>query len=84
METLLLLGVLLDRHLQFSPHVMRVLAQAAQSTYALQVLKASGLSDASLHTVCRAAMVARLLYAASYWWGAITAEDKGRLQGRSE
>ena len=83
-EILLLLGVLLDRHLLFSPHVTEVLAQAAQSTCALQVLKAAGLSDSSLHTVCRATLVTCLLYAAPSWWGEITAVDKGAITGRPE
>ena len=40
--TLLLLGVLLDSHLLFAPHVAKTLAQASQSLHALKVLKTQG------------------------------------------
>src|SRR5258708_989024 len=79
-ETLLLLGVLLDRHLLFSAHVTKTLAQAAQSRYALKALRSSGLSLLSLDRVCRATMVARILYASPCWWGAIYGADRDRLQ----
>ena len=79
-DTLLFLGVLVDRHLTFSPHVTRTLAQAAQSTYALKVLKTAGLSLSSLDLVCTATMVSRLLYASPAWWGVVSEADKHRLQ----
>lgn len=79
-DTLLLLGVVIDRHLLFTHHVTRSLAQAAQSMYALKVLKASGLPQGSLDMVCRATLVARLMYASPCWWGAISSADRSRLQ----
>src|SRR6266581_8441469 len=78
--TLLLLGVLLDIHLSFAPHVAKTLAQASQSMHALKVLKTSGLPLRSLSSVCRATLVARLLYASPCWWGDISEADKLRLQ----
>jgi len=80
-DTLLLLGVLLDNHLSFAPHVSKTLAQAAQSLHALKVLKTSGLPMHSLTTVCRATLAARLTYASPAWWAATSEADKGRLQG---
>ena len=71
-DSLLLLGVLLDRHLLFSPHVSKTLSQAAQSLHALKVLKTSGLPLPSLTCVCRATLVARLLYASPVWSGSIS------------
>ena len=79
-DTLLFLGVLLDRHLLFSTQVSRTLAQAAQSMYALKVLKSSGLSPSSLDLVFSATLVSRLLYASPAWWGAVSEADKHRLQ----
>ena len=78
-DTLLLLGVVRDRHL-FTPHVTRTHAQAAQSTYAHKVLKFHGLSLKSLDAVYRATLVARLLYASPCWWDAVSAADRARLQ----
>src|SRR6266496_1772917 len=78
--SLLLLGVQLDSHLLFSAHVAKTLAQASQSLHALKVLKCSGLPMRSLTTVCRATLVARLLYASPCWWGDISETDKHRLQ----
>jgi len=79
-DTLLLLGVVLDKHLLFAQHVTRSLAQAAQSMYALKVLQTSGLPQRSLDLVCRATLVARIMYASPCWWGAISAADRARLQ----
>ena len=80
-DTLLLLGVLLDNHLSFNPHVSKTLAQASQSLHALKVLKSSGLPMNSLTIVCRATLAARITYASSSWWAAISESDRGRLQG---
>ncbi len=79
-NNLLLLGVTLDNHLLFAPHVTKTLAQGSQSIHALKVLKTSGLPIRSLTSVCRATLVARLLYAAPCWWGSISEADKLRLQ----
>ena len=54
--------------------------QLARTYYALKTLKAHGLSDIQLNNVCRATLVARLIYAASAWFGYTTAADKMRLQ----
>jgi len=60
--------------------VTKTLAQAAQSTHALQVLKTSGLPIRSLNMVCRATMVARLTYASPSWSGNLAVADQGRIQ----
>ena len=79
-DTLLLLGVVLDRHLLFTPHVTRTLAQTVQSTYPLKVLKSHGLPMKALDAVYRATLIARLLYTSPCWWGAVSAADRARLQ----
>jgi len=78
-ETLTLLGVVLDRHLLFTHHVTKIVAQASQSMYALKVLESLGLAKMSLDVVCRATLVDRMLYASPCWWGAILAADRTRL-----
>ena len=62
-DSLLLLGVVLDHHLLFTPHVINTLAHTAQSAYALKVLKFHGLSMECLDAVCMGTLVARVLYA---------------------
>ena len=52
---------------------------SAQTSYALQVLRCHGLSDAALQRVCRATVVARLTYAASAWRGFTKASDRQRI-----
>jgi len=73
-------GVVLDSHFTFSPHVTRVVAQAAQSAYGLKVLKSCGLPTESLNLVYRATIVACVIYASPCWWGDLSAADRGKLQ----
>jgi len=72
--------MVLDSHLTFSPHVTRVVAQAAQSAYALKVLKSCGLPTKSLDLVYRPTMVARVIYASPCWWGDLSAANHGKLR----
>lgn len=44
--------------------------------FTLRVLRADGLPDVTLHTITRAATIARLLYASPAWWG-LTPEKTG-------
>ena len=61
-------------------HVDSLVAAASQNLYALKTLKAHGISDSQLNNVCRATLLARLIYAISAWFGYTTAADKRRLQ----
>src|SRR6266496_6458362 len=58
----------------------KMLLRFQNALHALKVLKTSGLPMRSLSTVCRATLVARLLYASPCWWGDISEADKHRLQ----
>jgi len=71
--------VVLDTHLTFSLHISKAVLQAAQSTYALEVPKSSGLPLASLTLLCRSTLVRRLLYASTCMWGCWKAADRNRL-----
>jgi Reverse transcriptase (RNA-dependent DNA polymerase) len=77
---LTLLGVELDETLSFAEHVSKTVSRASQTLYALKTLKSYGLSQASLDSVCKSTLVARLVYASPCWWGPLTAESKDRLQ----
>ena len=61
-------------------HVTEVCQSAAQSLYALKVLKNFGLDEDSIHLVCSATVAARLTYAIPAWWGFATVDDKQVLQ----
>ena len=48
--------------------------------HALPVFRSHGLNDAALQTVYLAAVVTRLTYAISAWWGFTTADDRQRIE----
>ena len=52
----------------------------AQTIYALRSLRVHGMSDSTLKMVYRSVIVAKLLYAASAWYGFSTADDRQRLE----
>ena len=51
-ETLKIMGVTLSQLLSFEPHIDKIVAQAAQSMYALRVLRAQGPACARVPCVC--------------------------------
>ena len=61
--------------------MQNVIGSRARTLDALRMLRAHGLCDVALQTVYRAVVVARLLYAASAWWGFTTAADRQRIEG---
>ena len=79
-DTLKILGVTINDKLSMSHHVDNVCQSAAQSLYAIRLLKSKGMNLESVFTVCQATVVSRLLYAVPAWWGFTKAEDKDKLQ----
>ena len=75
-----ILGVTLDENLSVKTHVAEVCQTAAQSLYAIKLLKSHGLDTLSFFDVCCATVVSRLTYASPVWWSFTTAEDRQRLQ----
>ena len=80
-SSLNILGVTVSSRLSVADHVQNVIGSCAQTLHALRMLRAHGLCDSALQTVYRAVIVARLLYAASAWWGFTTAADRQRIEG---
>ena len=80
-SSLNILGVTVSSRLSVADHVQNVIGSCAQTLHALRLLRAHGLCDSALQTVYRAVVVARLLYAASAWWGFTTAADRQRIEG---
>ena len=74
-------AVTISSRLSVSDHVQNVVSSCAQTLHALRLLRVHGLCDAALQTVYQAVVVARLLYAASAWWGFTTAADRQRIEG---
>ena len=62
-----------------SVHVQAILALSAQSLYALKTLRSHGLSSSAVHRVYGSVVIARLLYAASAWWGFANHADLERI-----
>jgi len=50
-----------------------------QFTGTVATLRSHGMTNASLHIIYRAVVVAKLMYAASAWWSFTTAADRQRL-----
>jgi len=51
-----------------------------QSVHALRILRTHGMTAASVHIIFNSVVVAKLVYAASSWWGFATADDRQRQQ----
>ena len=53
---------------------------AAQALFCLKMLKAHGLDQISVFSVCYATVLSRILYAAPAWWGFANSADRAKLQ----
>lgn len=76
-----MLGVTIRDNLSMRDHVKSVCECAAQSLYAIKLLKSHGLDKQSTADVCRSTVLSRLTYASPSWWGFTTQEEKQKLQG---
>ena len=61
-------------------HISAVCAAAAQSFYAIKILKNSGLQMAAIEQVFHAIVLSKITYASPAWWGFASASNKQRLQ----
>ena len=81
------LGVFIQDNLSFGEHVDHLVAQGAQTLYALRILKHHGLNGPNLWTVANSTLLTRLTYASPAWWGLIGSEgfvatEVSGIQGR--
>jgi hypothetical protein len=79
-DQMVVLGVNMQSNLKFDKHVDKIVNRAAQTFYALRVLRSHGLTGPSLWDVARSTMVSQLLYATPAWWGFVDEEGKNRIQ----
>ena len=75
-----ILGVTISSSLSVTQHVNDIICACSPSLHALRILRNHGMGDAALHIIYRAVVVAKLLYAASAWWGFTTAADQQRVE----
>ena len=79
-ESMNVLGVIVQQDLSFHEQVERLVNQCSQNMYALRQLKAHGLTGPKLWDVTKATLVSRLTYASQAWWGMLDAESRNRLE----
>jgi len=48
--------------------------------HALRILRTHGIPKNSIYMIFKAVIIGKLTYAASAWWGFITADDRQRLE----
>jgi len=80
LESIKVLGVIINDQLTTSDHVTELTATYARTLYDKRTLKAHGLIGHALHTVFKATVQARLFYCAPAWSGYCTAGDRDRLE----
>jgi hypothetical protein len=79
-DTLKVLGVLLQGDLSFREHVKHVSNQCAQANYALRTLRAHGLAGSELWQVTQSTLVAKATYASQAWWGMLDAGNRQQME----
>jgi len=75
-----ILGITIENDFSMASHVNNVVAKAAQSMYAVKVLKAHGLRSIDLVSVTTSLVLSHLLYAIPAWWGYCKANERAKLQ----
>jgi len=75
-----ILGVTVTNGLLVSLHIQAVISSGVQTLYALTVLRAHGLHDSALQSICRSVVLAKLLYVSSSWVGFTNATHRQKLQ----
>jgi len=80
-QALNILGINVSHRLSMQGHIDDLSAACNQSMFALKTLKRSGLGNEAVWAVCRATLVAKLLYGASAWWGFANKAQLDCLEG---
>ena len=79
-ESIKILGVLMNGNFSMNDHVSALCQSAAQSLYAIKLLKSHGLDARCCQMVFKAIVISKLTYAAAAWWGFVNTSEKQRLQ----
>lgn len=59
---------------------VNVTASCTQSIHAMRILQTHDMVASTIHVIFDVIIIAKLTYAASSWWGFMTAEDRQRLK----
>ena len=79
-DSMNVLGIILQKDLSFQDHAERLASQCAQNLYALKTLRSHGLAGPQLWDVTKATLVSRISYASQAWWGLLDAGSRNRLE----
>ena len=79
-ESFKLLGIDIDKHLQFTSHVDRVITKARMKIHGLVILKRYGVNPTGLLRVYMASIRPVLCYAAPAWYPYVTSGAKDTLE----
>ena len=80
-ESLVMLGVNVSNNLTLKCHFEDLAVKCNQSMYALRTLKRAGMRDEAVWGICRATLVAKMLYGSSAWWGFASRSNVDFLDG---
>ena len=80
-KSLVILGVNITDRLTMHEHLDDLTTAANQTMFALRTLKRSGLCDEALWAVCRATLVAKIVYGSSAWWGFANKSQTDVIEG---
>lgn len=78
-NSLKILGVLVDGKLNFQPHINDAIKSCNQGLFALRTLRQHGLPDESLRLTFTSKILSKLSYASPAWWGFITESSENQL-----
>jgi len=80
-QSLEILGVTLSDKLSMQEHVIDLVSASNKSMFALKTLQRCGLPNEAIWSVCRATMVAKILYGSCAWWGFANKTQVNSLEG---
>ena len=80
-KSLVILGIHFNDKLSVCDHISDLICASNRIMFALRTLKRAGLPNDALWVICRATLVAKLLYCSSAWWGFANKTHINSLEG---
>jgi hypothetical protein len=80
-QSLVILGINISDKLSMQEHIKDLTTASNQSMFALRTLKRCGLADEAIWAVCRATLIAKILYGSSAWLGFVNKTQINCLDG---
>jgi hypothetical protein len=78
-ESIKILGVIIDKHINFIEHVNSTVTKCAQALFALRLMRQYGMPTESLQLVFSATLMSKILYASPSWCGFINQDTINRI-----